>query len=96
MTDAFEDHEGTVSSGGRTITNPRFADDTDGLAGEEEEDGKTSLASRQSPHSLRHGDRCRENQAYDKQHQRHQRGDQSKRIEASDSHKLRVPGLSRI
>ena len=37
MTDALEDHEGTVSIGGRTITNLRFADDTDGLAGEEEE-----------------------------------------------------------
>ena len=36
MTDALEDHEGTVSIGGRTITNLRFADDTDGLAGEEE------------------------------------------------------------
>ena len=36
MTDALEDHEGTVSSGGRTITNLRFADDIDGLAGEEE------------------------------------------------------------
>ena len=32
MTDAFEDHEGTVSIGGRTITNLRFADDIDGLA----------------------------------------------------------------
>ena len=40
MTDALEDHEGTVSIGGRTITNLRFADDADdinGLAGEEEE-----------------------------------------------------------
>ena len=37
MTDALEDHEGTVSVGGRTITNLRFADDVDGLAGEEEE-----------------------------------------------------------
>ena len=37
MTDAIEDHEGTVSIGGRTITNSRFADDVDGLAGEEEE-----------------------------------------------------------
>ena len=51
MTDALEDHEGTVSIGGRkitnlhegtvsiggrTITNLRFADDTDGLAGEKE------------------------------------------------------------
>ena len=37
MTDALEDIEGTVSIGGRTITNLRFADDIDGLAGEEEE-----------------------------------------------------------
>ena len=37
MTDTFEDHEGTVSIGGRTITNLRFADDIDGLAGEEKE-----------------------------------------------------------
>ena len=37
MTDALEDHEGTVSTGGRTITNLHFSDDIDGLAGEEEE-----------------------------------------------------------
>ena len=36
MRDALEDHEGTVSIGGRAITNLRFADDIDGLAGEEE------------------------------------------------------------
>ena len=37
MTDALENHEGTVSIRGRTITNLRFADDIDGLAGKEEE-----------------------------------------------------------
>ena len=37
MTDASENHEGTVSIGGRTITSLRFADDIDCLAGEEEE-----------------------------------------------------------
>ena len=37
MTDAVEDHKDTVSIGGRTITNLSFADDIDGLAGEEEE-----------------------------------------------------------
>ena len=37
MTDAVEDHEGTVSIGGRTTTNLRFADDIDSSAGEEEE-----------------------------------------------------------
>ena len=35
MTDALEDNEGTVSIGGRTITDLHFADDID--AGEEEE-----------------------------------------------------------
>ena len=37
MTDVLEDYEDTVSIGGRTITNFRFADDIEGLAGEEEE-----------------------------------------------------------
>ena len=37
MTDALNDHEGTVSIGGSSITNLRFADDIDGLAGREEE-----------------------------------------------------------
>ena len=31
------DHEGAVSTGGRTISSLRSADDIDGLAGEEEE-----------------------------------------------------------
>ena len=37
MTDALEDHEGTVSIGGKTTANLCFADYIDGLAGEEEE-----------------------------------------------------------
>ena len=37
MTDALNDHEGTVSIGGSNITNLRFVDDIDGLAGREEE-----------------------------------------------------------
>ena len=37
MADALENHEGTVKIGGRIITNLRFADDIDGLAGKEEE-----------------------------------------------------------
>ena len=37
MTDALEDHQGTVSIRGRTITNLRFADDIDVLAGKEGE-----------------------------------------------------------
>ena len=37
MTDALNDHEGTVSIGGRNITNLRSADDIDDLAGREDE-----------------------------------------------------------
>jgi len=37
MMEALENHESTVSIGGRTITDLRFADDIDGLAGTEEE-----------------------------------------------------------
>ena len=33
MTEALEEHQGTVSIGGKTITNFRFADDIDGLEG---------------------------------------------------------------
>ena len=49
MTDALEDHEGTVSIGGRTITSLRFADDIDGLAGEEEELAKLVSVSTKPP-----------------------------------------------
>ena len=37
MTDALEEHNGNVSTGGRNTTNLRFADDTDALAEEEQE-----------------------------------------------------------
>ena len=37
MTDNLADHEDTVSIGGTTITNLHFADDINGLAGEEKE-----------------------------------------------------------
>ena len=37
VTDALEEHHGTVSIGGRVITNLCFNDYTDGLAGEEQE-----------------------------------------------------------
>ena len=37
MTDALEGHDATVSIGGRTVSNLRFADDIDGLAGSEAE-----------------------------------------------------------
>ena len=67
MTDALEDHEGTVSIGGRTITNLRFADDIDGLAGEEEDLAKlVEHLDKASTAYVRHGDQCREDQADNK------------------------------
>ena len=50
MTDAVEEHEGI---GGRTISNLRFADDIDDLAGEEEELAK--LAERLNKASTSYG-----------------------------------------
>ena len=37
MSKALENHCGTVGIGGRNITNLRFADDIDGMAGNEDE-----------------------------------------------------------
>ena len=53
MTDALEDHARTVSIGGRTITNLRFADDKDGLAGTETE--LTNLVERLDKTSTAYG-----------------------------------------
>ena len=53
MTDALVYYEGTVSIEGKTITNLHFADDIDGLAGEEEELAK--LVERLDKASTAHG-----------------------------------------
>ena len=37
MSDALEEHDGKVSTGGRNITNLRFADDEDALAEKDQE-----------------------------------------------------------
>ena len=78
MTATLEDHEDTVSIGGRTITNLRFADDIDGLAGEEEE--LANLIERLDKAATAYGMEisAKKDQADDKQHQRHQERDQSK------------------
>ena len=73
MTDALEDHEGTVSIGGRIITNLRFADDIDGLAGEEEQLAK--VVERLDKATTAHCIEILEDQADDKQHQWHQHRD---------------------
>ena len=74
MTNALEVHEGTVSIGGRTITNLRFADDDiDGLAGEEEE--LANLVERLYKASTAYGMEISAEKTNDKQHQWHQHRD---------------------
>ena len=57
MTEALEKHHGTVSIGGRTITNLRFADDIDGLAGDEVTGGTGRMLG-YSLQKVWHGDKC--------------------------------------
>ena len=64
MKNALEDHEGTVSIGGRTVTNFHFVDDINGLAGEEE--GLANLVEHLNKASTAYG---MEINADDKQHQ---------------------------
>ena len=72
MRDALEDHEGTVSIGGRTITNLRFADDIDGSTGDEGELANLVERLDKASTAYGYGDQCQEDQADDKQHQWHQ------------------------
>ena len=89
-----EDHEGAVSTGGRTITNFRFADSIDGLAGEEEELAK--LVERLDKTSTAYGMEisAKKTKLMKKKHQWHQHRDQNKWTEARACPKLQIPGLS--
>ena len=82
MTDVSEEYEGTFSSGGRTIKNLRFADDIDGLAGEEEE--LANLVERLDKASTAYGMEisAEKTKLMRKQHQRHRHRDQSAWTEA--------------
>ena len=82
MTDALEDHEGTVSIGGRTITNLRFVDDIDGLAREEEE--LANLVERLDKASTAYGMEisAEKTKLITKKHQWHQHRDKSEWTEA--------------
>ena len=95
MTDALEDHEGTVSIGGRTITNLRFADDIDGLAVKEEE--LENLVGRLDKASTAYG---MEISAEKTKLMTNNSNSIIKEIkvngQACNSHKLQVPGLSCI
>ena len=55
MSDALEEHERTVSIGGRNITNQQLADEIDALA-EEEQELEALAESRQNLHKVQNGD----------------------------------------
>ena len=57
--------------GGRTITNPRFADNIDGLTGEEEELAKSVERLKKVSTAYDMEIKCLEDQVGDKQHQWH-------------------------
>ena len=95
MTNALEDHEGTVTIGGRTITSLRFADGIDGLAGQEEELAK--LVERLDKASTAYGmESCTEKTKLitNLQHQWHQHRNQSEWTDSWDCHKLQVHELN--
>ena len=88
---ALENHVGTVSIGGRTITNLRFADDIDGLAGSEDE--LSCLVQHLDNAASKFGmeiNQCRENQAHDKQRPRHCHRYQSQRDIIRDGGKFQI------
>ena len=91
MSETLDDHEGSVSVGGRLITNFRFADDIVVNAEEEEEAGVLLRPSRYNHHKVQNGDRSRQDKMDDKQPKRLPKRDQDKRSKARRSGKLQVP-----
>ena len=88
MTDALEDHKGTVRIRGRTITKFRFADDIDGLAEEEEDLANLDECFDKASTKLMTNNTSGINTEIN------QHRDQSEWTEAGNSHKLQRPGLS--
>ena len=89
MCEALDDHEGSVSIGGRLITNFRFADDIVVNAEKEEEAGVLidSLNRTTTRYKMEIGPDKRD----DKQPKWLPKRDQDKRSEARRSGKLQVP-----
>ena len=97
MTDALEDHEGIVNTGGRTIINLRFAYDIDGLAGEEEELAKLveRLDKASTAYSIKMSaakTKLMQNNASGINTEIKVNGQKLETLD-SDSHNLQVPGL---
>ena len=91
MCEALDGHEGSVSIGGRLITNFRFADDIVVNAEEEEEAGVLVDRLDRTTTKVQNGDRSRQDKIDDKQPKWLPKSDQDKRSEARRSGKLQVP-----
>ena len=91
MCEAFDDHEGSVSIGGRLITvaNFRFADDI--VVNAEEEEAGAGRPSRYNHHKVQNGDRSRQDKSEDTQPKWLPKRDQNKRSEARRRGELQVP-----
>ena len=90
MCEALDDHEGSVSIGGRLITNFRFADDIVVNTGEEEEAGV--LVDRLDTTTTRYKTEIGPDKTSDdKQPKWLPKRDQDKRSEARRSGELQVP-----
>ena len=88
----LKDHKGTVSIEGRTITNLHFADDVDGLAGEEETLANLVERLNKAPQPTAWRSVPRRPSWW--QHQCYQHRDQSEWTEGWNSHKFQIPGLN--
>ena len=78
MCEALDYHEGSVSIGGRLITNFRFADDT--VVNAEEEEDADIIVDRIQPHKVQNGDRFRQDKSDDKQPKWLPKRDQDKKV----------------
>ena len=94
MCEALDDHEGSVSIGGRLITNFRFSDDIVVNAEVEEEAGV--LVDRLDHHKVQNGDRHKQDKSDEKQPKWLPKRDQDKRSEARRSGELQVPWSNRL
>ena len=82
MCGAMDDHEGSVSIGGRLITNFRFAGDIVVNAEEEEEAGVLIDRLDRTTTKYKNGDRSRQDKSDDKQPKWLPKRDQDKKSEA--------------
>ena len=91
MCEALDDGEGSVSIGGRLITDFRFADDIVANAEGGRRSWRPGRPSRFNHHKVQNGDRLRQDTSDDKQPKWLPTRDQDKRSEARRSGELQVP-----